>query len=184
MIPRAHITAWRAHAPWPSNEQVEQDLVLSRALVAIFSQKTVTDRAVFRGGTALHKLFSGAARRYSEDIDLVQIEPGGIGPIIDRIQGILGETDRGGGVRPAAAGSIFFLIFPHIACSVCQHSLSLFPFFHCPAGHRSSSFCRLSPGPAPFLRFFVLSVTLGSRKPIITITTFAASSIAKVFEAL
>ncbi|MCX7020663.1 MAG: nucleotidyl transferase AbiEii/AbiGii toxin family protein, partial [bacterium] len=37
MIPRANITAWRAHAPWPSNEQVEQDLVLSRALVTMFT---------------------------------------------------------------------------------------------------------------------------------------------------
>ena len=25
MIPRANITAWRTVAPWPSNEQVEQD---------------------------------------------------------------------------------------------------------------------------------------------------------------
>lgn len=71
MIPRANITAWRSVAPWPSNEQVEQDLVLSRALVAMFSQKVVADRAIFRGGTALHKLFLWASRRYSEDIDLV-----------------------------------------------------------------------------------------------------------------
>ena len=26
MIPRANITAWRPRAPWPANEQVEQDL--------------------------------------------------------------------------------------------------------------------------------------------------------------
>jgi predicted nucleotidyltransferase component of viral defense system len=45
----------------------------------------------FRGGTALHKLHFQPARRYSEDIDLVQIEAGGIGPVIDKIQGILGE---------------------------------------------------------------------------------------------
>ena len=31
MIPRAHITAWRNRAPWPSNEQVEQDLVRGSA---------------------------------------------------------------------------------------------------------------------------------------------------------
>jgi len=86
VIPRAHITAWRAHAPWPSNEQVEQDLVLSRALVAIFSQKAVTDKAVFRGGTALHKLFTGAARRYSEDIDLVQRDAGPIGDLVNAIR--------------------------------------------------------------------------------------------------
>jgi hypothetical protein len=33
VIPRANITAWRRSAPWPDNTQVEQDLVLSRALV-------------------------------------------------------------------------------------------------------------------------------------------------------
>jgi uncharacterized membrane protein YccC len=32
VIPRAHVTAWRASAPWPTDAQVEQDLVLSRAL--------------------------------------------------------------------------------------------------------------------------------------------------------
>lgn len=33
MIPRAHITAWRSRAPWPSDAQIEQDLALSRALI-------------------------------------------------------------------------------------------------------------------------------------------------------
>jgi serine protease inhibitor len=41
VIPRANITAWRAQAPWPSNEQVEQDLVLSRALVATIAATEV-----------------------------------------------------------------------------------------------------------------------------------------------
>jgi len=86
LIPRANITAWRSHAPWPSNEQVEQDLVLSRALVAMFDRKIVADQAVFRGGTALHKLFLGTSRRYSEDIDLVQRNPGPIGKLIDAIR--------------------------------------------------------------------------------------------------
>jgi predicted nucleotidyltransferase component of viral defense system len=86
LIPRANITAWRAVAPWPSNEQVEQDLVLSRALVAMFSRKVLADRVVFRGGTALHKLFLGAGGRYSEDIDLVQRDAGPIGELIDAVR--------------------------------------------------------------------------------------------------
>ncbi len=86
MIPRANITAWRTQAPWPSNEQVEQDLVLSRALVAMFSHDTVADQIVFRGGTALHKLFLGATGRYSEDIDLVQRDAGPIGTLVDAIR--------------------------------------------------------------------------------------------------
>jgi predicted nucleotidyltransferase component of viral defense system len=86
LIPRANITAWRAHAPWPSNEQVEQDLVLSRALVAMFGQKVVADHAVFRGGTALHKLFLTPSGRYSEDIDLVQRDAEPIGALIDSLR--------------------------------------------------------------------------------------------------
>ena len=70
MIPRDHILEWRAQAPWPQDSQVEQDLVISRALVAIFSNDILHDALAFRGGTALYKLHLPAAR-YSEDIDLV-----------------------------------------------------------------------------------------------------------------
>jgi predicted nucleotidyltransferase component of viral defense system len=89
LIPRAHVTAWRIRAPWPSNEQVEQDLVLSRALVSMFQQPTVAELAAFRGGTALHKLFFTAPGRYSEDIDLVQRDPGPIGELIGAIRSSL-----------------------------------------------------------------------------------------------
>lgn len=64
---------------------------MSRALVAIFQEPFLAGSLAFRGGTALHKLHFNPPRRYSEDIDLVQIKPGGIGPIIDKIQGILGD---------------------------------------------------------------------------------------------
>ena len=86
MIPRANITAWRAAAPWPDNMQVEQDLALSRALITMFHRPEVAEQAVFRGGTALHKLFFGQPGRYSEDIDLVQREAGPIGGLIDAIR--------------------------------------------------------------------------------------------------
>jgi hypothetical protein len=36
MVPQAYITQWSNNVPWQSNEQVEQDLVISRALVEIF----------------------------------------------------------------------------------------------------------------------------------------------------
>ena len=72
MIPFDHITAWRAHAPWVDNSQVEQDLVISRALVEIFSHPMLADALALRGGTALSKLHLRPAARYSEDIDLVQ----------------------------------------------------------------------------------------------------------------
>ena len=33
MIPQQYITEWSEIAPWKANEQVEQDLVICRALV-------------------------------------------------------------------------------------------------------------------------------------------------------
>lgn len=86
MIPQANITAWRANAPWPDDAQVEQDLVLTRAVIQLFSDPALAGKIAMRGGTALHKLFMSPALRYSEDIDLVQVEPGPIGPILDAIR--------------------------------------------------------------------------------------------------
>ena len=82
MIPRAHITAWRSRAPWSSDAQVEQDLVLSRVIVEIFSDPFLSAELAARGGTILHKLFLKPPGRYSEDIDLVQINAGPIKPIL------------------------------------------------------------------------------------------------------
>ena len=94
MIPRDYITEWRTHAPWVDDLQVEQDLVISRALVDIFSEETLSDAFAFRGGTALYKLHLPAAR-YSEDIDLVQIraEPAGpaMGALNEALSPWLGE---------------------------------------------------------------------------------------------
>lgn len=89
MIPRAHVTAWREHAPWQTDAQVEQDLVLSRALVELFAIDALGNAVAFRGGTALHKLFFPDSGRYSEDIDLVQADAGPIGPISQQIRAVL-----------------------------------------------------------------------------------------------
>jgi predicted nucleotidyltransferase component of viral defense system len=86
VIPRAQVTAWRASAPWPLDEQVEQDLVLSRALTAIFSRPSLREALAFRGGTALHKLHFDPPGRYSEDLDLVQVEAGPIGPVLAELR--------------------------------------------------------------------------------------------------
>lgn len=63
---------------WRSDAQVEQDLIISRALVEIFSDDFLRENLAFRGGTALYKLYLTPAPRYSEDIDLVQIKEGPI----------------------------------------------------------------------------------------------------------
>lgn len=86
MIPQAFINEWRQFAPWSSEAQIEQDLVLSRAIVEIFSHPLLANSLAFRGGTALHKLFVQPAARYSEDIDLVQMNAGPIGPILDALR--------------------------------------------------------------------------------------------------
>ena len=98
MIPVAAITHWRSVAPWPQDAQVEQDLILCRALVEMFQDPALVESLLLRGGTALHKLFVTPAHRYSEDIDLVQVSPGPIGPLLDgirsRLDPILGRPRR------------------------------------------------------------------------------------------
>jgi predicted nucleotidyltransferase component of viral defense system len=56
MIPGAIITEWRAHSPWTSAAHVEQDLIIARALVELYSEPEFSAHLLFRGGTALHKL--------------------------------------------------------------------------------------------------------------------------------
>ena len=86
MISANYITEWAAEHPWCASEQVEQDLLIARALVAIFSDPFLKERLAFRGGTALHKLYFSPQARYSEDIDLVQIAPAPFGPIFDHLK--------------------------------------------------------------------------------------------------
>jgi len=60
-------------------------LVIGHAFVAIFSDDFLNDNLTFRGGAALHKLYLNHAPRYSENIDLVQVKPGPIKSIMQRI---------------------------------------------------------------------------------------------------
>jgi predicted nucleotidyltransferase component of viral defense system len=89
VIPRDYITEWRAHAPWLADAQVEQDLVICKALVDIYSHPLLRDSLAFRGGTALYKLHIKPPARYSEDIDLVQISAGPAGPVMDALRDVL-----------------------------------------------------------------------------------------------
>ncbi len=89
MIPQGHIFQWRKFAPWNNDSQVEQDLVISRAIVDIFSDPFLAEALAFRGGTALYKLYLTPPARYSEDIDLVQVRPGPAGPMMDRLRLVL-----------------------------------------------------------------------------------------------
>jgi len=86
VIPFDYITEWRAEAPWTVEAQVEQDLILTRAVVTMFAEPEVARLLAFRGGTALYKLHLRPAARYSEDIDLVQVTAGPIGGVLDAIR--------------------------------------------------------------------------------------------------
>lgn len=86
MIPTMNIIAWGNVVPWADQRQVEQDLIISRAIVDVFSDQFLCEQLRFRGGTALNKLHFPSPIRYSEDIDLVRTSTGPIKPIIDRLR--------------------------------------------------------------------------------------------------
>lgn len=90
MVVKSAIQQWREYAPWTDVSYIEQDLIISRALIAIFSDEFLASQLAFRGGTALHKLHLLPQARYSEDIDLVQITAGPIKPIMFRLGEVLG----------------------------------------------------------------------------------------------
>lgn len=89
MIPETNIIAWSLTAPWAEPRQVEQDLIISRALVEIFNHDLLGSELRFRGGTALNKVIFPEPLRYSEDIDLVRTTAGPIGPILDAMREVL-----------------------------------------------------------------------------------------------
>ena len=85
-------------APWQAQTMVEQDLILSRAIVCLFNNDIIRNALLFRGGTALNKLFLKPASRYSEDLDFVQKTAQPIGPTLDAMRRVLdpwlGEPKR------------------------------------------------------------------------------------------
>ena len=89
MIPMMNIIAWGNVSPWAEQRQVEQDLIISRAIIELFSDAFLREELRFRGGTALNKLHFPNPLRYSEDIDLVRTTSGPIGAILDRVREVL-----------------------------------------------------------------------------------------------
>lgn len=89
MISEIFVESWRVNANWQTLAMVEQDLIISRALVCLYENPTIKNSFIFRGGTALNKLYIKPAARYSEDIDLVQLRAEPIGEMINLIREIL-----------------------------------------------------------------------------------------------
>ncbi len=89
MIVENFIELWQSHAPWRSLSMVEQDLIISRVLIDLFNSPQIAKSLAFRGGTALNKIYISPPARYSEDIDLVQVNPEPIGSTLRKIQEVL-----------------------------------------------------------------------------------------------
>lgn len=71
LLTQQDVLAHQAGVPWPSLRQVEQDLLLCRAMASIFNDRFLSKQVAMRGGTLLHKVYLAPPSRFSEDIDLV-----------------------------------------------------------------------------------------------------------------
>ena len=56
MIPASYVQDWSTKAPWADARQIEQDLIISRALCDLMNAPMLKDKIAFRGGTAINKL--------------------------------------------------------------------------------------------------------------------------------
>lgn len=99
------IEEWNEQVPWDEEVQVLQDLVISRALVEIYSDDFLREELRFRGGTALNKIHFPEPFRYSEDIDVVRMTLGPNGAIIDRLRAVLEPWLGKGQYRPSRVAS-------------------------------------------------------------------------------
>jgi len=89
MINIPAILEWEKNYPWQRKSQIEQDLIICRALCALYNDEYLSEHLAFRGGTVLNKIYLNPQPRYSEDIDLVQINAEPIKETIDKIRNVL-----------------------------------------------------------------------------------------------
>ena len=96
MIPRPALTQWRQQAPWQTDLQVEQDLLLSILAIRVAHHHYLGDRLAWRGGTCLHKLHLAAPWRYSEDLDYVLVDENpDHGRVADALRGVVADMGMG-----------------------------------------------------------------------------------------
>ena len=131
MIPERYITEWSEQAPWVVNKFIEQDLIVCRALVSIYSDAFLAEHLAFRGGTALGKLYLKPQPRYSEDIDLVQVKAEPIKESIDHLRDVLAWL----GEPVVKQGEI------HLKVEInCKEHFSVYPMVRVPFAVNSSWF--------------------------------------------
>ncbi len=89
MIPQRTIAEWHKNVAWSTQDMIERDIVISKALISLYSNPIIQEKLIFRGGTALNKLHINPPSRYSEDIDFVQRHPEPVGQLINAIRSCL-----------------------------------------------------------------------------------------------
>ena len=141
MIPVSYITEWSEKAPWGLNVQVEQDLIICRALVSIYSDVFLAEHLAFRGGTALGKLYLRPQPRYSEDIDLVQVMAEPIKETIDHLRDALSWLGEPAVKQKKHNNTLVFKVQPtdvdageiHLKVEInCKEHFSVFPMMKVP----------------------------------------------------
>ncbi len=149
MIPLRYITAWSEQVPWVENKFIEQDLIICRALVAIYNDEFLKDHLAFRGGTALGKLFLHPQPRYSEDIDLVQVNAEPIKETIAHLREVLAWLGEPVVKQKKHNNTLVFKVQPtdsvadeiHLKVEInCKEHFSVFPMIQVPFGVESSWF--------------------------------------------
>jgi len=86
MISKRAIEEWAEFLPWKTKDFIEQDLIICRALCELYNDEYLAEHLAFRGGTTLNKIYLNPQPRYSEDIDLVQINAEPIKEALERIR--------------------------------------------------------------------------------------------------
>ena len=149
MIPLSYITQWSEIAPWVDNKMIEQDLIICRALVSIYNDPFLAEHLAFRGGTALHKLYLHPQPRYSEDIDLVQVNAEPIKETIDHLRDALAWLGEPVVKQKKHNNTLLFKVQPteigageiHLKVEInCKEHFSVFPMVRVPFSVQSDWF--------------------------------------------
>ena len=149
MIAQSYITEWSEKAPWSTNVQVEQDLIICRALCSIYQDEFLAQHLAFRGGTALGKLYLKPQPRYSEDIDLVQVQAEPIKETIDHLRDALAWLGEPVVKQKKHNNTLVFKVQPtdmdageiHLKVEInCKEHFSVYPMVRVPFAVNSSWF--------------------------------------------
>ena len=149
MIAQSYITEWSEKTPWSTNVQVEQDLIICRALCSIYQDEFLARHLAFRGGTALGKLYLKPQPRYSEDIDLVQVQAEPIKETIDHLRDALAWLGEPVVKQKKHNNTLVFKVQPtdmdageiHLKVEInCKEHFSVYPMVRVPFAVNSSWF--------------------------------------------